>query len=60
MNEPEVVQDVVRHVVNELKIGCHVVSDFKYLKSDFRWIIHLRLYSGPFRAVEYLARLGRI
>jgi len=60
VNEPEVVQDVVRHVVNELKVGCHVVSDFKYLKSDFRWIIHLRLYSGPFWAVEYLAWLGRI
>ncbi len=47
MNELKVVQDVERHVVNELKVGCHVVSDFKYLKSDFRWIIHLRLYSGP-------------
>ncbi len=47
MNELKVVQDDERHVVNELKVGCHVESGFKYLKSDFRWIIHLRLYSGP-------------
>jgi hypothetical protein len=48
------------YVVNEPKVGCHVVGDLKYLKSDFRWTIHLRLYSGPFRAVEYLAKLSRI
>ncbi len=47
VNELKVVQDVERRVVNELKVGCQVVSDSKYLKSDFRWIIHLRLYSGP-------------
>ena len=38
---------VGRHVVNEPKVGCHVVMSSKYRKSDFRWIIHLRLYSGP-------------
>jgi hypothetical protein len=38
---------VGRHVVNEPKVGCHVVMSLKYRKSDFRWIIHLRLYSGP-------------
>ncbi len=36
-----------RHVVNEPKVGCLDVNKFKYLKSDFRWNIHLRLYSGP-------------
>ncbi len=35
------------NVVNEPKVGCHVEMNLKYLKSDARWIIHLRLYSGP-------------
>ena len=47
VNELRTTHDVGRHVVNKLKVGCHIVSDFKYLKSDFNWIIHLRLYSGP-------------
>ncbi len=47
VNESEVTRDVGRHVVNEPKVRCRVVGDLKYLKSDFRWIIHLRLYSGP-------------
>ena len=38
---------VGRHVVNESKVGCHIVLNSEYYKSDFRWIIHLRLYSGP-------------
>ncbi len=38
-----------RHVVNEPKVGCPVVMGSKYCKSDFRRIIHLRLYSGPLR-----------
>ncbi len=38
-----------RHVVNEPKVRCPVMMGSKYCKSDFRWIIHLRLYSGPSR-----------
>jgi len=29
------------------KLGAMLWTNLKYLKSDFRWIIHLRLYSGP-------------
>jgi len=29
------------------KLGAIVVMGSKYRKSDFKWIIHLRLYSGP-------------
>ncbi len=53
---------VGRHVANESKVEYHVVNkakvasmtlsvmlqmSFEYLKSDVRWIIRLRLYSGP-------------
>ncbi len=39
---------VGRHVVNGTKVGCYVVNELKaFFKSDARWIIHLRLYSGP-------------
>ena len=29
------------------KLGAIIVTDLKYRKPDFKWIIHLRLYSGP-------------
>ncbi len=38
---------VGRHVVNEPKVECHIVLNLEYCRSDFKWVIHLRLYSGP-------------
>ncbi len=47
MNDFRIANNVGCHVVNGLKVGTMLQADLEYFKSDNKWVIHLRLYSGP-------------
>ncbi len=51
---------VGRHVVNESKIGCHVVSKLGIFLSRTKSGSFTYVYTRGLRAVEYLAKLSRI
>jgi hypothetical protein len=48
------------YVVNEPKVGCHVILNSECCKSDFLGGSFTYVYTRDLKAVEYLAKLSRI